>query len=106
MIFAQSALVSWRKRHRRSYDLATLVGLWLIPPVICLYLGLWRFLTVRASAGARHAAAVQSAWPIGRRGSPARPCYGSLGCTLCALRGLIVRFEGCFSASAAGVERV
>ena len=46
MIFAQSALVNWRKRHRRSYELVTLVGLWLIPPIISLQFSLWRFLTV------------------------------------------------------------
>lgn len=39
MFFAQAALVSWRKRHKRSYDLATLVGLWLIPPIISFQLG-------------------------------------------------------------------
>lgn len=39
MFFAQGALVNWRKRHRRSYDLATLVGLWLIPPIIAVQLG-------------------------------------------------------------------
>lgn len=39
MFFAQGALVRWRKRHKRSYELATLVGLWLIPPIISLQLG-------------------------------------------------------------------
>ncbi|KAL4433400.1 hypothetical protein ABPG77_010253 [Micractinium sp. CCAP 211/92] len=43
MFFAQAALVNWRKRHRRSYDLATLIGLWLIPPIISVQLGGWRF---------------------------------------------------------------
>lgn len=39
MFGAQAGLVSWRKKHRRSYDLATLVGLWLIPPMISVQLG-------------------------------------------------------------------
>jgi len=39
MFFAQGALVQWRKQHKRSYDLATLVGLWLIPPIISFQLG-------------------------------------------------------------------
>ncbi|KAL4856201.1 RING finger protein 121 [Chlorella vulgaris] len=43
MFGAQAGLVSWRKKHRRSYDLATLVGLWLIPPMISVQLGFWRF---------------------------------------------------------------
>ncbi|PSC69567.1 RING finger 121 [Micractinium conductrix] len=46
MFFAQAALVSWRKRHKRSYDLATLVGLWLIPPIISFQLACWRFLAL------------------------------------------------------------
>ncbi|PRW20957.1 RING finger 121 [Chlorella sorokiniana] len=46
MFFAQAALVRWRKRHKRSYDLATLVGLWLIPPIISLQLACWRFVAV------------------------------------------------------------
>ena len=47
MIFAQSALVNWRKTHRRSYDLVTLGGLWLIPPIASVFGQFWRFLTVR-----------------------------------------------------------
>lgn len=46
LFFAQSGLVLWRKKHRRSYELVTLLGLWLIPPVICLHLGFWRFIAV------------------------------------------------------------
>jgi len=46
MIFAQSALVSWRKRHRRSYELVTLVGLWLVPFLISIKFSLYRFLAV------------------------------------------------------------
>ena len=46
VIFAQSALVHWRKAHRRSYELVTLIGLWLIPPVISLFGHFWRFLAV------------------------------------------------------------
>lgn len=48
LFFAQSGLVLWRKRHKRSYDLVTLLGLWLIPPIICLHVGYWRFITVSA----------------------------------------------------------
>jgi hypothetical protein len=39
MFGAQAALVSWRKKHKRSYDLATLFGLWVIPPIISVQLG-------------------------------------------------------------------
>lgn len=46
VIFAQSALVHWRKSHRRSYELVTLIGLWLIPPIISLFGHFWRFLAV------------------------------------------------------------
>jgi RING finger protein 121 len=50
MFGAQAGLVSWRKRHKRSYDLATLVGLWLIPPIISAQLGesrSWDALAIR-----------------------------------------------------------
>jgi RING finger protein 121 len=48
MILAQSALVAWRRRARRSYELVTLVGLFLIPPVISVQIGAWRFVAVWA----------------------------------------------------------
>ena len=46
MIGAQSALVRWRRSHKRSYDLVTLIGLWLVPPIISVQLFFWRFLLV------------------------------------------------------------
>lgn len=46
MLGAQTALFVWKKKHKRSYELVTLVGLWLIPAVISLQLHFWRFLTV------------------------------------------------------------
>ena len=44
MIASQSALVRWRTRHRRSYDLVTLLGLWLVPAIMSAQLFFWRFL--------------------------------------------------------------
>lgn len=41
---AQGGLYAWRKYHRRSYELASLVGLWVIPPIISFELGFYRFL--------------------------------------------------------------
>lgn len=49
MIGAQSALVRWRKQHKRSYDLVTLIGLWLVPAIISIQLVFWRFLVVWAA---------------------------------------------------------
>lgn len=49
MLVAQGALFAWRRKHRRSYDLATLVGLWLIPAIVSFQLGFWRFLVVLAA---------------------------------------------------------
>jgi len=43
VILAQVALYQWRKRHYRSYSLATLLGLWIIPIVICVRSLWWRF---------------------------------------------------------------
>lgn len=48
MIGAQSALVRWRKQHKRSYDLVTLIGLWMVPAIISIQLVFWRFLVVWA----------------------------------------------------------
>lgn len=46
MIGAQGGLVRWRKLHKRSYELVTLIGLWLVPAIISLHLMFWRFLIV------------------------------------------------------------
>lgn len=44
VIVAQIALFQWRKRHYRSYSLATLLGLWIIPIIICIRSHWWRFI--------------------------------------------------------------
>uniref|UniRef100_A0A7S3QMI0 RING-type domain-containing protein n=1 Tax=Dunaliella tertiolecta TaxID=3047 RepID=A0A7S3QMI0_DUNTE len=46
MVGAQAALFLWRKKHQRSYDLVTLIGLWLMPPMLCVQLKFWRFIVV------------------------------------------------------------
>ncbi|CAL5224408.1 g7090 [Coccomyxa viridis] len=48
VIAAQSGLVMWKKRHKRSYELATLMGLWLVPAIISVYFHFWRFVGVWA----------------------------------------------------------
>ena len=49
----QSALVWWKKRHRRSYELVSLAGLWLVPAGLALHFRFWRF----AGAWAAYSAA-------------------------------------------------
>ena len=49
----QSALVWWKKRHRRSYELVSLAGLWLVPAGLALQFRFWRF----AGAWAAYSAA-------------------------------------------------
>ncbi len=44
----QTALFMWKKRHRKSYELVTLLGLWLMPAIISLHLRFWRFLLIWA----------------------------------------------------------
>uniref|UniRef100_A0A914MSY5 RING-type domain-containing protein n=1 Tax=Meloidogyne incognita TaxID=6306 RepID=A0A914MSY5_MELIC len=44
MVIAQICLMIWRRKHVRSYQIATLLGLWLIPLIICLQKFWWRFL--------------------------------------------------------------
>jgi hypothetical protein len=47
VVFAQSALVHWRKKHKRSYELVTLIGMWIVPPIISIFGEFWRFIAVR-----------------------------------------------------------
>jgi RING finger protein 121 len=46
VVFAQSALVHWRKTHKRSYELVTLIGMWIVPPIISIFGEFWRFIAV------------------------------------------------------------
>lgn len=46
MLVAQVGLVEWRKRRFRSYQIATLIGMWLIPTGFCVHHGWWRFTVV------------------------------------------------------------
>ncbi|GLC38944.1 hypothetical protein PLESTB_000464200 [Pleodorina starrii] len=48
MVGAQTALFMWKKRHRKSYELVTLLGLWLMPALFSLHLHFWRFLLIWA----------------------------------------------------------
>ncbi|GBF93490.1 hypothetical protein Rsub_06623 [Raphidocelis subcapitata] len=45
---AQTGLVIWKQKHKRSYELVTLLGLWLMPAIFSIHLGFWRFLVVWA----------------------------------------------------------
>lgn len=44
LVVAQIALVQWKKRHFKSYQLCTLLGMWLIPVFVCVQRYWWRFL--------------------------------------------------------------
>ncbi|XP_046394513.1 RING finger protein 121 isoform X3 [Ischnura elegans] len=44
LIVAQVVLVEWKKRHFKSYQTATLIGMWVIPFVLCLKNQWWRFI--------------------------------------------------------------
>ncbi|GAX79202.1 hypothetical protein CEUSTIGMA_g6642.t1 [Chlamydomonas eustigma] len=46
MLGAQTALFLWKQRHKRSYELVTLIGLWLMPSLFSWHLNFWRFLSV------------------------------------------------------------
>lgn len=46
LVVAQLFLVQWRKRHFRSYQISTLIGMWLIPVVLSVRFYWWRFITV------------------------------------------------------------
>lgn len=44
LIVAQIALVEWKKRHYRSYSLVTLLGMWIIPMILCIRNHWYRFI--------------------------------------------------------------
>ncbi|KAL8587626.1 hypothetical protein ACOMHN_045315 [Nucella lapillus] len=46
LIVAQIALVQWKIRHFKSYQRATLVGMWLIPVALCIKFYWIRFLVI------------------------------------------------------------
>ncbi|XP_018580148.1 RING finger protein 121 [Anoplophora glabripennis] len=46
LIVAQICLIEWKKRHYRSYSLITLLGMWLVPIVLCVRSHWWRFIFI------------------------------------------------------------
>ena len=46
LFIGQIVLFIWRKKHPRSYNAATLLGMWLIPLGYSIYLSHSRFITV------------------------------------------------------------
>lgn len=44
LVVSQIALVQWKQRHFHSYQMATLAAMWIIPVVISLRNGYWRFI--------------------------------------------------------------
>ncbi|XP_076995862.1 RING finger protein 175 isoform X2 [Tamandua tetradactyla] len=46
LVIAQVVLVQWRQRHGRSYNLVTLLQLWVVPLYFTIKLYWWRFLSM------------------------------------------------------------
>uniref|UniRef100_G3SVI1 Ring finger protein 175 n=1 Tax=Loxodonta africana TaxID=9785 RepID=G3SVI1_LOXAF len=46
LVIAQVVLVQWRQRHRRSYNLVTLLQMWVVPLYFTIKLYGWRFLSL------------------------------------------------------------
>ncbi|GLH08847.1 RING finger protein 121 [Gryllus bimaculatus] len=44
LVVAQIVLVEWKKRHFKSYQFISLLGMWIIPLVMCLRNQWWRFI--------------------------------------------------------------
>ena len=44
--FSSTALHRWQIKDKRSFELVTLMGLWLVPAVVSVHLSCWRFLLV------------------------------------------------------------
>ena len=49
LVASQLALREWKRRARRSFDAAMLLGLWVIPAWFAVYLHYWRFLLAWAA---------------------------------------------------------
>ncbi|XP_064636124.1 E3 ubiquitin ligase Rnf121-like isoform X2 [Lineus longissimus] len=48
LVVAQVLLVQWKQRHFRSYQIVTLLGMWIIPIFFCLKFHWWRFIIIWA----------------------------------------------------------
>ncbi|XP_066257203.1 E3 ubiquitin ligase Rnf121 [Euwallacea similis] len=46
LLLAQVALIEWKRRYYRSYSIATLLGMWIVPVGICLRHLWWRFVFI------------------------------------------------------------
>nr|XP_008990828.2 RING finger protein 175 isoform X3 [Callithrix jacchus] len=46
LVIAQIVLVQWRQRHSRSYNLVTLLQMWVVPLYFTIKLYWWRFLSM------------------------------------------------------------
>ncbi|KAF5308283.1 hypothetical protein FQR65_LT06276 [Abscondita terminalis] len=46
LIVAQFILIEWKNRYYRSYSLITLLGMWVVPLVLCLRNQWWRFIFI------------------------------------------------------------
>ncbi|GAQ85804.1 Zinc finger RING-type domain containing protein [Klebsormidium nitens] len=46
MALSQVLLVQWRKKHKRSYNAVTTLGLWLFPAIFSVHVQYWRMLAI------------------------------------------------------------
>ncbi|XP_074650660.1 E3 ubiquitin ligase Rnf121-like [Tubulanus polymorphus] len=46
LVVAQVMLVQWKQRHFRSYQIVTLIGMWIIPIFFCVRFHWWRFISI------------------------------------------------------------
>ncbi|XP_030747252.1 RING finger protein 121 [Sitophilus oryzae] len=46
LVVAQLVLLEWKKRYYKSYSIVTLLGMWLVPIVVCLKNHWWRFIFI------------------------------------------------------------
>ena len=61
LVLMQVALLMWRRARPRSFNTATLAGLWLFPMLMSAYMAYWRFLVVWAAYTAINAYVIQNA---------------------------------------------
>ncbi|KAK8378337.1 hypothetical protein O3P69_011078 [Scylla paramamosain] len=45
-IISQVVLIAWKKKHYKSYQLVSMIGVWVIPFLLCLHNHWWRFIFI------------------------------------------------------------
>lgn len=77
LLICQVALFLWKKYSVRSFDMASLFGLWIIPFIVSIIVGYWRMLIIWCSYSIATAVIMKKAWKRGVHKTTPRLVYKS-----------------------------